>query len=124
MRKAVLFGIVFALCILIAPSQIYVTRGNLWKTYLSGNAESLLLLFKDGELLVITENEENRVTIPWDYVFKNHEPSELLVVIHNHLRLDGWSESDKRLYHLLKNRGFSGRFLCRLGSGKIIEMEN
>lgn len=119
-----MFGIVFALCILIVPGQVYVQSGNLWGTYLGKNSEHLLLLFKDGEMFVITENEESRVPLPWNYVFKKQSPKDLLVVIHNHLRLGRFSEADHKLYHLLSDAGFKGRFLCRLGSGKIIEMED
>lgn len=120
-----MFGIVFVLCMLIVPGQsIYVRSGNLWATSLSGNCESLLMLFRDGTVLVMTEYLDRRVSLPWDYVFKGRSPGDLLIVIHNHLGISRWSEADCRIYRTLREAGFKGYFLCRLGNGDILQMED
>ena len=97
---------------------------NLWDIYLCPNVESSLLLFRDGGCVVVTENREDRVLFPWDEVFQNRKPGDLLLIIHNHLRIGRWSESDHRLYHRLREAGFKGEFLCRLGNGVVIIMED
>jgi len=126
MKRSALLLVVFALVAIQASSQInvYVSRGNLWEAYLTQNAETALLLFRDGELVLMTENLENRVAFVWDEVFKDQSPGDLLVVIHNHLGLCRWSEQDIRLYHRLRQAGFKGEFLLRLGSGKVIKLED
>ena len=123
MKRAVLFGIVFVLCILVVPGQIYVSRGNFYDTFLKGNGENILLLFRDGTFFAITENLEHRVSFPWGYVFKERSPKDLILVIHNHMGISRWSDADKRIYYSLRKAGFRGCFLCRLGNGQIISIE-
>ena len=124
MRRGTLLVVVLALCALTAWGQVYIRSANLWKMLLTQNCESLILLFKDGSLVIITENDERRVSLPWDVVFKDRLVKDLVVVIHNHLGIDRWSIADRSMYHRLRGEGFVGLFLCRLGSGKIIEMED
>ena len=125
-RRGVLFGIVFVLCILIVPGQVslYVQSGNLWTAYLGGCWERNVLLFKDGALVGATCYMENFVAIPWDTAFsEGRRPCDLLVVIHNHLTLDRWSTMDDKMNHLFRARGYDGPILLRLGSGEVIEWD-
>jgi len=121
-KRQFLLGIVFTLCAMIVPGQLHVQHGNLWDRYLCRNAEHLLILFKNGELVIATENLENKVAFPWSYLFEDlgYKPDDILVVIHNHLGIGRWTESDKKVYHRLREAGFRGFFGCRLGSGKVI----
>ena len=123
MRRAILFGLVFILCTTIANEQIYFQSINLWDICLSKNAESVVLLFKDGTMFALTENLENRVTLPWAYLFewKKYRAEDLIFVIHNHLGIDRWSVEDEVVYYRLKIAGFKGYFLLRLGNGAVIK---
>jgi len=123
MRRAILFGLVFILCATIANEQIYFQSINLWDICLSKNAESVVLLFKDGTMFALTENLENRVTLPWAYLFewKKYRAEDLIFVIHNHLGIDRWSVEDEVVYYRLKIAGFKGHFLLRLGNGAVIK---
>jgi hypothetical protein len=127
LKRGVLFGIVFVLCILIVPGQLtlHVKRGNLWTIYLEQNCESILLLFKDGTLIVATCYLENMVVIPWEYVFsEGREPKDLLVVIHNHLGIERWSSMDNYTNHMFRDKGYAGPILLKLGNGQVIEWED
>jgi hypothetical protein len=124
MRRTGLFALIFVLCILTVPGQlqIYVRSTNLWDTSLERNCESILLLFKDGTLIVATCYTENFVAIPWDMAFsRGRTPADMLVVIHNHLTLDRWSKMDDKTNHMFRDRGFAGPILLRLGNGETIE---
>jgi hypothetical protein len=125
MRRPILLGAALILCAIVANEQVYMESLNLWDACLARNAESSLLLFRDGSLVVVTENLGNRVTLPWTYLFdgKKHRVEDLLLVIHNHLGIGRWSVADRALYHRLRNAGFRGYFLLRLGSGAVIVMK-
>lgn len=118
-----MFGIVFVLCILIVPGQVqlYVRSGNLWTMLLERNCESIVLLFKDGTLIVATCYMEHFVAIPWETAFsEGRRPCDLLVVIHNHTGICRWSEMDNKTNTLFRERGFAGPILLRLGSGETL----
>jgi len=124
-RRAFLFGLVFALCILIVPGQVYVRSGNLWDTYLEKNVESILMLFEDGELIVATCYMGYAVVIPWEAAFsEGREPKDLLVIIHNHTDIDRWSEMDIDTNRMFRNKGYAGPILLRLSNGKTIRWED
>ena len=123
MKRIASFGLIFVLCIL-AQAQVYVKKGNLWDACLEKNVESLLMLFTDGTFLISTCYMENAVVMPWEVAFKAHEPGDLLVIIHNHLGIDRWSEMDDRTNRMFRERGYAGPILLRLGNGKIIKWED
>ena len=124
LKRGVLFVIVFLLCLIATSSQLYVRRGNLWDMTLERNYECVLLLFKDGTLIIATLQMENVVAIPWEYAFTGREPKDLLVVIHNHMGIDRWSEMDRETNRLFRRKGYAGPILLRLGNGETIEWED
>jgi len=123
MRRAILFCLTFILCVSAANEQIYFQSINLWDICLPKNAEGAVLLFKDGTMFALTENLENRVMLPWAYLFewKKYRAEDLILVIHNHLGIDRWSVEDEVVYYRLKIAGFKGCFLLRLGNGAVIK---
>lgn len=123
MRRAVLFGIVFVLCILIVPGQVYVSRVNLWKTYLEKNVECSVLLYQDGTLVITTLYMENATVLP-PGVLESRPMNTLLLVAHNHVTLDRWSSMDDETNHWLRGKGYTGPILLVLGNGKTIRWED
>ena len=125
MKRIGLFGMIFVLCILLVPAQVYVKKGNLWDICLEKNAESILMLFAGGTIIVATLHLEYAVAIPWEAAFSDgREPKDLLVIIHNHLGIDRWSEIDDKTNHMFRERGYKGPILLRLGSGQILRWED
>jgi hypothetical protein len=82
------------------------------------------MLFQDGTLLVATMNLSVAVGMPWDVAFSDgREPKDLLVIIHNHVGIERWSEMDKETNRMFRRRGYAGPILLRLGNGKVVEWE-
>jgi hypothetical protein len=121
--KKVALVVAIVLCLMLAGDIVYFRTENLWDRYLSKNAEHLLVLFKDGWLYAFTENEEARVSLPDEYLFEKSgkRVEDILIFIHNHLRIGRVSGADKLIYAWLKKRGFTGKFLIRLGNDTVIE---
>lgn len=122
LKRGVLFGIVFTLIILVVPGQIYLRRANAWDIFMEKNVESCLVLFQDGTVVVATLYMENATVIPPEAL--GGRIRDILVIIHNHLTLERWSEMDKRTNHWLRRKGYAGPILLRLGSGKVIKWED
>ena len=125
MRRVFLMAAVFALLISLSPAQVYVQRGNLWDACLERNYECLLMLFKDGTLIVSSVHSEYIVVIPWEAAFANgRKPGDLLVIIHNHIGIGRWSDMDRDTNKMFRRRGYLGPILLRLGNGECIEWED
>ena len=119
-------GLIFVLpddVVTVEETTIHVAKANLWDELGREPYERLMILYKDGTLYSMTQREPHKVAIPIDYLerVEGKATSDIIVIIHNHLGIGRASLADIALYHTLRNRGFAGFFLIKLGTGTILE---
>lgn len=88
--------------------------------------EICYFIFTNGNVLRMTNNLETSVR-PLDNLDSIVETlggyEEILVVIHNHFSRPVFSEGDQKIYRMLKQRGFNGRFQLYFSpTGKVYEL--
>lgn len=116
------------LCVVaLLNGQIYVSKTNLFETYLKGPAESILFQFRDGDIFIYTtQNIEAVAADPAHIVddlvrVKGKKLSELIQVVHNHFSDRTFSEADEEFCRYLEERGFAGDFGIYHTQSKTVE---
>lgn len=93
-----------------------VEFGNIYNGYqvkFTEHFEIAYFIFNNGNVIRFTNKLADRVILPdLTNLFNrlNIKFEDLMVVIHNHLYLSGFSRADIRLYYKLKRLGFSGEY--------------
>lgn len=100
----------------------WVKVDNVYSELIKEPAEVMILIFaKTGLKLIVTNNEDNRVSFPFEYMeAKNLKIEDLDIVIHSHQGSAYPSLPDVNMYKFLRNRGFKGLFGICSRSSKII----
>jgi hypothetical protein len=117
----------FVIVALVALAGVHVIQGNFWADVFGRDPnEKLVVLFKDGDYLIFTNDSPNGVDFPGDWVFRElgKRGGDIMAVIHNHPNLGRFSEQDGVFYRYLMRNGYDGRnFLLLFPTGKVIEYQ-
>jgi hypothetical protein len=116
-----------AVAVLVAIAGVHVIQGNFWADAFGRDPnEKLVVLFKDGDYLIFTNDNPNGVDFPGDWVFNElrKRGGDIMAVVHNHPNLGRFSEKDGVFYRYLMRHGYSGQnFLLLFPTGKVIEYQ-
>ena len=113
---------------LIIPEDVtfYIKTANIFDEMFTSPCEEIILLFRDGRVVVSTNNLDATVFFPYVYLDNvGRDVKDLTHVIHSHPVGGAWfSLADRNLYKSLKLQGFTGAFLVYYVPTKaIIDIE-
>lgn len=87
----------------------------LFKDRFTEPIEVMYFLMNDMRLFKVTSNDENKIsfvlpTLVEEFKQNGYDFSDVIVIIHNHMKRAYFSRDDIIIYGLFKGEGFDGRF--------------
>jgi hypothetical protein len=109
----------------LKETKIAVKDNNLFVSWFKEPIEICYIIMRDGTVYKVTQNFENiiffNVWIMKEHLKKKgYTISDILLMVHNHLKLHRISEGDKAIYYQLKREGFRGIFAIFLQGANTV----